>query len=165
MSESALVLDNSILSALQTAGWFDAPSVYAPDRRILISKLVWEHEFVPYHGDMSIPTWASVTESNLEEVRTHAVGQLSRPDWSCIALAEQISADSTVVTNDQTLREVATRREITAEWGTEFVIRTFKRCGITVSDFEGGVEAYLTDVPLPPDVADEVRSTEKDTSN
>ena len=86
---------------------------------------------------------------------------MSKPDWSCIALAEQAAGDTTVVTNDMALREVAIRRDLNAEWGTHFVIRTFKACGITLSEFEEGVEAYLSDVILPTEVADEVRQTEK----
>lgn len=83
------------------------------------------------------------------------------PDWSCIAVAEQTEGSSTVVTNDRTLREVADRRNVNAEWGTQFVIRTFKACGISVPDFEGGIDAYLADVTLPDEVEDEVRNTEK----
>lgn len=161
MSNPALVLDNSILSALFASGWFDTPSFYRPDRSVLISDRVWNREFSPYHEIESEPAWATVRETNLESVHTQALGQLSKPDWSCIALAEQAAGDTTVVTNDRALREVAIRRDLNAEWGTHFVIRTFKACGITLSEFEEGVEAYLSDVILPTEVADEVRQTEK----
>jgi hypothetical protein len=161
MSEQALILDNSVLSALHVAGWFDAPSIYASDQHILISELVWEHEFSPYHERDSIPEWATVKQADLETLQTQALGQLSRPDWSCIALAEQTSATGTVVTNDQALRGVATRRDVTAEWGTQFIIRTFKQCGISTGDFERGIDVYLDDVLLPPNVEEEVRDTEK----
>lgn len=161
MSDSALVLDNSILSALFTAGWFDAPSFYWPDQLIIVSARVWNGEFSPYHSVESEPDWITVREANLESVQTQALGQLSMSDWSCIAVAEQIGGDSTVVTNDRALREVADRRNVNAEWGTHFVIRTFKACGISVPDFEGGIDAYLADVTLPGEVENEVRDTEK----
>lgn len=161
MSESVLVLDNSILSALFTSGWFDAPSFYGPDQAVLISDRVWNGEFTPYHDIESTPAWATVRQADLEGVQTQALGQLSKPDWSCIALAEQAKGDSTVVTNDRALREVTLRRDLNAEWGTHFIIRTFKACGITVSDFADGIDTYLSDVTLPTEVATEVRNTEK----
>lgn len=160
-SNSTLVLDNSVLSALFAAGWFDAPSFYWPDQSILVSARVWNGEFVPYHDAEGEPAWATVRETDLESVRTQALGQLSKPDWSCIALAEAAEGDSTVVTNDRTLREVATRRDVTAEWGTHFVIRTFESCGISRTDYEDGVDTYLGDVTLPDAVEDEVRNAEK----
>jgi hypothetical protein len=161
MSKPALVLDNSVLSSLFTAGWFDAPSFYSPEQRIFVSDSVWNGEFTPYHEIESEPDWIDIREVDLESVRTRALGQLSRPDWSCIAIAEQLDGNSTVVTNDRALRSVTDRREVDAEWGTHFVIRTFKACGISVSEFEEGVEAYLSDVTLPSDVEEEVRNTEK----
>lgn len=161
MSDSALVLDNSILSALFASGWFDAPSFYWPDRSILVSARIWDSEFIPYHGLKSEPEWITVRETDLESVQTQAMGQLSIPDWSCIALAEETEGTNAVVTNDRALYEVANRRNGNAEWGTRFVIRTFKACGITVSDFEEGIDTYLADVTLPDEVEDEVRNTEK----
>lgn len=161
MSNSALVLDNSILSALFSSSWFDAPSFYWPDHSILVSARIWNNEFSPYHGIESEPEWITVREANLELVQTHALGQLSVPDWSCIALAEQTEGSTIVVTNDHALRGVANRRNVNVEWGTHFVIRTFKACGISVSDFERGIDTYLADVTLPVDVEDEVRNTEK----
>lgn len=161
MSKPALVLDNSILSALFASGWFDAPSFYRPDRSVLISEQVWSREFSPHHDIKSEPAWATVRETRLESVQTKALGQLSKPDWSCIALAEQAEGDTVVVTNDRALREVAVHRNLDAEWGTQFVIRTFQACGISVSEFEEGVGTYLADVTLPAEVADEVRDTEK----
>ncbi|WP_340099670.1 hypothetical protein [Salinibaculum salinum] len=161
MSESVLVLDNSVLSSLFAAGWFDAPSFYRPEQLVLISDRIWNEEFSPYHDVESEPAWATIREADLEIVQTQALGQLSKPDWSCIALAEEIEGNPIVVTNDRALREVTMRRDIHAEWGTHFIIRTFKGCGITVSDYEEGVEMYLGDVTLPGEVAAEVRSTEK----
>lgn len=161
MSESGLVLDNSILSALFTSGWFDAPSFYRPDQPVLISDRVWNGEFTPYHDVESTPAWATVRRVDLEAIQTQALGQLSKPDWSCIAVAEQVESDPAIVTNDRALREVALRRDLNAEWGTHFIIRTFKACGITVSDFAEGIDTYLADVTLPAEVATEVRNTEK----
>ncbi|WP_257301204.1 hypothetical protein [Haloarchaeobius sp. FL176] len=97
----------------------------------------------------------------MEAVQTQALGQLSKPDWSCIAVADQADGDPTVVTNDRALREVALRRDLNAEWGTHFLIRTFKACGITVPDFAEGIDTYLADVTLPAEVVTEVRNTEK----
>lgn len=161
MSNSALVLDNSILSALFSSSWFDAPSFYWPDQSILVSARVWNGEFSPYHGIESEPGWLAVREADLESIQTQALGQLSTPDWSCIGLAEQTEGSPIVVTNDHALREVANRRNVNAEWGTHFVIRTFKACGISISEFERGIDTYLKDVTLPVDVDDEVRNTEK----
>lgn len=161
MSKPALVLDNSVLSALFVSGWFDAPSFYRPDQPIHITDRVWNEEFCPHHDIEREPDWATVREADLEAIQTQALGQLSKPDWSCIALAEEVAGNPTVLTNDRALREVANRRGVSAEWGTHFVIRTFKACGITVSDFAEGVDTYLTDVILPDEVADEVRNTEK----
>lgn len=161
MSEPALVLDNSILSALHASGWFDAPAFYAPNRRVLVPSRVWNDEFDPYHDVDRAPEWATIREADLESVRTPALGQLSKPDWSCIGVAER-NDDSIIVTNDRVLHEVANRRNVTVEWGTRFVIRTYQACGITVSDFEAGVDSYVEDVTLPAEVADEVRNAEKE---
>lgn len=161
MTSSTLVLDNSILSALFSAGWFDAPSFYRPDQSILVSARVWNSEFLPYHDIESEPTWAAVREADLDSVQTQALGQLSKPDWSCIALAEGTDGNPTVVTNDRALHEVATRRDVSAKWGTHFVIRTFESCGISITDYEDGVDTYLRDVTLPGEVEDEVRKAEK----
>lgn len=161
MSDSALVLDNSVLSALFTAGWFDAPSFYWPERTILVSTHVWNNEFTQYHDIEEEREWITVREPDLESVRTQALGQLSKPDWSCIALAEQAEADSTVVTNDRNLREVVNRRNGNAEWGTHFALRTFEACGISISDFRDGLDRYLADVTLPSEVQAEIRSAEK----
>lgn len=161
MSNATLVLDNSVLSALFAAGWFEAPSFYSPDQSILIPARVWNDEFSPYHDIEDEPTWATVQAAGLESVQTQALGQLSKPDWSCIALAEAPDERSILVTNDRALREVAIRRDVNAEWGTHFVIRTFESCGISISDYEDGVDTYLTDVTLPEEVEDEVRNAEK----
>lgn len=161
MSKTALVLDNSVLSSLFASGWFNAPSFYRPDHTILVPARVWNGEFTPYHDLEHERDWVTIRETDLESVQTQALGQLSKPDWSCIALAEQFDGTATVVTNDRALRTVADRRGVDAEWGTHFVIRTFKACGISVSEFEEGVETYLSDVTLPRDVKDEVRNTEK----
>lgn len=161
MGESGLVLDTSVLSALFESGWFDAPAFYRPGQSIYISDRVWTDEFSPYHDVACVPEWATVRRSDLEAVQTPALGQLSIPDWSCLAVAEQANGSQTVVTNDRTLRAVAHRRDIAVEWGTHFVIRTFEACGISVSDFADGVDTYLVDVTLPSDVAEDVRTTEK----
>jgi len=161
MSKQGLVLDNSVLSSLFASGWFDAPSFYTPDHTILVPARVWNGEFTPYHDLERERDWITVREADLGSVQTQALGQLSKPDWSCIALAEQFDGTATVVTNDRALRTVTDRRDVDAEWGTHFVIRTFKACGISVSEFGEGVETYLSDVTLPSDVKDEVRNTEK----
>lgn len=43
----------------------------------------------------------------MEPVRTQASVRSSKPDWSCIATAEQTEGDPTVVTNEGTLRGLA----------------------------------------------------------
>lgn len=161
MSKPALILDNSVLSAVYTADWLDDLSFYPPDQSIIVPHLVWNGEFAPHHSIKEVPSWLIVREANLNAVQTQAAGQLSKADWSCIAVAEQIDGEATVITNDRALRTVATRRDVDAEWGTHFVIRTFKACAITTPDFQETVSTYLTDVTLPPEVADEVQNTEK----
>lgn len=161
MSDSSLVLDNSVLSAIFGSGWFHLPSFYTPDQQVLIPRQLWEQEFIPFHDLDSAPHWATIQEADLTSVKTKALGQLSKYDWSCIALAEQNNGDPLILTNDRTLREVANRRDLCVEWGTNFVLRTFKACGITTEEFKDGVETYLGDVTLPENVKEDVRSTEK----
>jgi hypothetical protein len=115
MSKPALVLDNSILSSLFASGWFDAPSFYWPDHTILAPARVWNREFTPYHDLERERDWVTVREADLESLQTRALGQLSKPDWSCIALAEQFDGATTVVTNDRALRTAADRRDVDAE--------------------------------------------------
>lgn len=159
MGNPRLVLDTSILSALETADWFDAPAFYS-SHEILASSRVWNGEFVPHHDMKSPPVWLAIEEVKLESVETASLGQLSRADWSCIALAEAVES-ATIITNDRALRDVAKRRELNAVWGTKFVLETFEECGITEDEFEAGIESYISDVTISERVEDELRTAEK----
>jgi hypothetical protein len=160
MSEDELlVLDNNVFASFEAAGWFDAPSFWSSKYRIVTSESIWD-EFTYNREIGSPPDWLSVESADLDTVSTPAVGQLGRQDWSAVALLEE-AGGGRVVTNDKALLEVTEDRGHEAEWGTSFAIRTYERCGISVSEFEGGVEPYIEDLYLRPDVADELRSSEK----
>jgi hypothetical protein len=160
MSEDELlVLDNNVFASFEAAGWFDAPAFWSQDYRIVTSELIWD-EFIHDREIDAPPDWLSVESVDLDIVSTPAVGQLSRQDWSAVALLEE-TGGGRLVTNDKALLEVTEDRGHEAEWGTSFAIRTYERCGISVSEFEEGVEPYVEDLYLHPDVADELRSSEK----
>lgn len=157
-SASPLVLDNSILSAFRVAGWFQSFKFWCSDYRPTVSRRIWENEFVPHHDVTSKPEWLVVTPADLERVQTAARGQLSKADWTCIALAKE---HGRLITNDRALRQVAQNHDITAEWGTKFAIETFEQCGISVNGYDKGKEKYISDTLISGNVADAVRSAEK----
>lgn len=84
---------------------------------------------------------------------------MSKADWCCIVAAEENRAQ--LVTNDYALKNRAEERDIPTIWGTAFVIKTYRKCGISIDEFDNGLTAYVDDVTLPDDVAEELRGTEK----
>lgn len=162
MSSSArLVIDNSVLSAFHTAGWFQSLSFWQQSFELATSRRIWDGEFEPKHALDDIPPWLHIESATLETTEAVAAGQLSQADWSCIALAEAVDHGQ-VVTNDQALHAIASDRECDVLWGTKFAIQTYEQCGISESDFESGQSLYIDDVLLPDAVITEIESAEKE---
>jgi hypothetical protein len=87
-------------------------------------------------------------------------GAIGPPDWSRIVLAESLTGGC-VVTNDTGTYSVADRREMPWMRGTAFLLRTFKRRGVTKGYLSANVDAYAADLHLAGEVVDEMRAAEK----
>lgn len=159
MSSNIVVLDNNVLSAFVTSDWFENLAFWDGKYEVVVSGLVWTEEFRPNHDWTTPPPWLTVRDADLSRVEATAIGQLSRQDWSCLALFH--SHDGFLVTNDRRLHETACDRDVDVEWGTKFVQRTYVECGITTQEFESGVEQYITDTYLSTEIADWLRNSEK----
>lgn len=156
---TVLVLDNSVLSSFDEAGWFDSLRSWDEKHDVVTSRRMWE-EFSQIRERNEPPNWSSVREGDLERIQAPAIGQLSRQDWSGVAVIEGASG-GVLATNDRALFKVVEERGHEARWGTSLAIQTFKSCDISVQSFEDGTEPYLNDVYLPTEVADTVRESEK----
>jgi hypothetical protein len=159
-SERAFVVDTSVLSAADAAGWFDGLEHWTGEVRLLTPTAVWRTEFLESHEVERAPAWLAVEGVELDDVAVHAGGQLSLHDWRCIVLAE--AADGAIVSNDSALLERFADRGGRPIWGTKFLKRTFERCGISEDAFEAGVETYISDAYLPDSVGAAFRNAEKD---
>lgn len=155
------ILDTNVLSSFHSAGWFEGLEIWYPDHEVIVSEEVWS-EFTR-HTDRSAPEWLRIETVDLDGIQTDRPGALAPADWTCIALGTRLE-DSTIVTNDTGIRNVVERRSLRCEWGTLFLLRTFRKCGFSKSRLDAGVEQYVTDLWLPDDVAQEVRSAEKSES-
>lgn len=158
MVSSPIVLDNGVLSSFLVADWFENLDFVCPEKELVATKLVWEEEFEPHNTVSEVPSWMSVRNPT-ERIHSNVPGKLSNPDWSCVALAEE--EEGTVITNDEPLKQTCHDRDIDVRWGTKFMIRVFKECGISQEEYEAGVPAYIDDVYLPPSVEDEVARQSK----
>jgi len=158
MLRSPLVLDNNVLSSFVDSGWFDALSFPIPTYDVVTPRAVWGREFEPYVEMNTPPEWLELRTFE-EELDSPTPGQLSDLDWQCLGLAEE--SNGTVITNDKPLREQCLERGVETRWGTKFMLRIFKGCAITQSDYDAGLGRYLEDVYLPASVEDELRSQEK----
>jgi len=158
MVNSPIVLDTGVLSSFLVAGWFENLDFIVPDHNLVASESVWHYEFEPHNGVSGIPEWLDVREST-EEIQSHVPGQLSGPDWSCVALAEV--EEGTVITNDDAMRNVCHDRDVEVRWGTKFMLQVFMSCGISQDEYEEGLPAYLDDLYLPPEVEEELEQKSK----
>jgi hypothetical protein len=152
------VLDTNVLSSFHSAGWFEGLEIWSPDYELIVSEAVWS-EFMEY-ADRFVPDWLRIEVVDLGEIRTERPGDLAPADWTCIGLGTRLD-DSVIVTNDTGIRNVVERRNLRCEWGTLFLLRTFRRCGISKSQLDDGAAQYISDLWLPDEVAQEIRSAEK----
>ncbi len=159
---AAIVLDTNVLSSFHTAGWFDGLGTWPPDTDVLATDRVWT-EFQDYVS-IEQPDWLTIEVVNLDRIETRTPGALAPADWSCLALVDGREG-ARLVTNDQGIHSAAERREVPFEWGTRFLLRTFQRCGLTRSDLDTGQKRYIEDLGLPGDVAAEIRTATKDTTD
>lgn len=155
-----LILDNCVLSSLHCAGWLSAVRIWEQQYDIYVPQRVWEDEFIPSRTIEAPPEVVDIVSGDLTAIDSEPIGQLSEPDWSCIVIAEGIN-NPQLITNDKTLKETASERGIATLWGTAFVMKTFKRCGISEADFDAGLSDYIEDVTLPDTVTRELADTEK----
>ncbi|AFK19315.1 hypothetical protein E6P09_11080 [Haloferax mediterranei ATCC 33500] len=156
----AFVIDNCILSSFCFADWFDAITFWKSDYDLLVTRRVWEDEFVSHHDQVQ-PDWLSIRSVDLSSIQVQASGQLSKKDWSCIGLAEEYDGNAAVITNDYRLKTTAEKRVLRGIWGTRFAIDTYERCGIPVDVYESGLPQYLEDVLLPPEAQKALKEAEK----
>jgi hypothetical protein len=161
MGRPWLVLDNSVLSAFANAGWFHGPQVWDAEYQLVTSRRIWESEFLPYHPVENTPEWLSIHEIDLEDAHAEIPNKLSLHDWSGVIAAERPER-SVLTTNDFAMKKTAERRDIETLWGTAFAIQTYQKCGISVDEFDIGVDEYISDVTLGPDIATELRNTQKE---
>ena len=152
------ILDTNVLSSFHSAGWFEGLAIWYPDHEVIVSGEVWS-EFTK-NADRSVPEWLRIETVDLDVIQTDRPRALAPADWSCIALGTRLE-NSIIVTNDTDVRKVAERRGLRYEWGTLVLLRTFRKCGFSKSRLDAGVEQYVTDLWLPDEVAQEVRSAEK----
>lgn len=152
------VLDNNVLSSFHLVDWLDRVSIWTQSREVLAPERVWS-EFQEYWG-ADLPDWLNLKRVNLEKPRVQAPGALSPADWACIIVAEEIG-DACVVTNDQAMQTTAERRDVSYQWGTQFLLSTFKQCGISKSELDRGIENYSSDLGLGQDIKKELYSAEK----
>lgn len=159
MTAGRLVLDNSVMSAFRTAGWFSDVEFWHGEYRLYTSERVWESEFTQTFPDVTKPDWLHVDAVSVPDADERPVS-LGAADWSLVVLARQLS-DSILITNDLVLREQFEDEGGCVMWGTKFLLDTFEACGIGTDSFDTAVDEYVEDVHLPPAVAEEVRSAEK----
>jgi len=155
----ALVLDNVVLSAFHTVGWFDALEHWTDDYDVLTTERIWEREFLPQAGIEQAPAWLEIYRIESQIDPTYP-GQLSDQDWSCIIAAEE--RDGVVVTRDQELRSRVDGRNIAGMWLGSFVIQTYEGCGISTASYERNLEEYFEDSYAPEDAKNEIRNAEKE---
>lgn len=158
MSRNCLILDNSVLSAFASAGWFQNLAFWKSDYDLLTTTRIWQYEFSPYH-DYEEPEWLSVVSVDTAKIenRTENIGEA---DWTLIRLCEKVES-GTVVTNDKQLRATAEQRDLEKMWGTKLAIQTFQACGIQEPTFRGNLPKYVEDIPLPESVISELDTVQK----
>jgi len=161
-TKPAIVLDNSVLSAYLNSGWLSQVQSWDDTFQLVTSDRIWCGEFEPFHNvDSREFSWLSIEKAPLDQVATNSIGALSVEDWSCIALAENYTDDSVVVTNDRKLRQVADDRGLAGEWGARFAIRTMKRCAISEQAFQQGIGPFEDDTGIGKAVVEDLKQAEK----
>lgn len=160
MSESAFVLDNSVLSAFTGSGWFESIAFWSDTHELVTSERIWENEYVPHHDRTVAPDWLSVEEANLNELVTERSVRLGDADYSLIRLTEERS-DCVLVTNDKRILTKAEENDLGNMWGSKFLKETFEQCGISREDYQDGFSRYVEDVPINSEVRQVLREAEK----
>lgn len=158
MSNGQLILDNSVLSAFATGGWFHDISFWTPRYALYATDRIWSHEFRPHHP-FSKPEWLRVQAVDTSNLAAKTV-ELGEPDWTLIRLAETLD-DPVLVSNDRRLLVETERRGIERIWGSKFLKQTFEYCGIDRQAYDDGLQSYIRDAHLPDFVITELRSAEK----
>ncbi|WP_157745907.1 hypothetical protein [Halorubrum trapanicum] len=160
MSESAFVLDNSVLSAFSGSGWFESIAFWSDTHELVTSARVWENEYVPHHDRAEAPDWLSIEEANLNELVIERSVRLGDADYSLIRLTEDRS-DCTLVTNDKRVLTKAEENDLDNMWGSKFLKETFEQCGISRERYQAGLSSYFEDVPISSEVRQVLRDAEK----
>lgn len=153
------VIDNSVLSACYRQDWMKLLEFRAEEYRIVVSKYVWEAEFLEEHGEASEPEWMDVVKASRYPYFPAAPRALGVGDLSCLGVASEY--DFAAVTNDSQFQKRATEGGIEVYWGTDFLIQTFRDCGITQDQFDEGKQGYVKDVFLPEKVKRLVITSQK----
>lgn len=153
-----IVVDTNVLSSFERVGWLSGMDVWTPEKEVITSELVWE-ELLDY-AEIDCPRWLSVVGVDLSEITTEYPGSLAPADWSCIQLT-QTHTDSVLITNDRAMHDVADQRGVEFEWGTRFLLSTFKECGIEEGELDQGVDEYRQDLGLPESVVAEINDSSK----
>lgn len=158
MGGDRLVLDANVLIGFYNSNWFANLSFWRPEYELLTPESIWKEEFVPNRNIQQPPDWLSVVQVE-EEVTRSQPGQLSQYDWLCLSLAR--NRDGILITSDGPLKHKAGQYGITTKWSGSFLLDTFRKCGISVEDYDEGIEEFITDSYLPTEACDELRAAEK----
>lgn len=145
MKPAPFVIDNSVLSAFYRQDWMGLLELHPPERAVVVPQVVWGDEFTVVFEPSEPPNYINVQDSPpypaIEDAKA-----LSDPDLACLALTAKHSG--TVVTNDEVMVEAADSLDLSRYWGTQFLVRTFERCGLTQDEFDSGLTGYINDLHL-----------------
>lgn len=157
-----IILDNSVLAAFYNTGWFSSLKFWTPQKSIVVPEVIWESEFKPYYDVSQCPGWLEIEPTSHSSLDiSDPPGQLSVPDWSCVAVVENSDGEAWITTNDKELKKVAEDRDITVEWGTAFAIMTYRECGISERSYNDNRSDYIEDVVEKGFVENAVLNAEK----
>ncbi|MFC5972071.1 hypothetical protein ACFPYI_12090 [Halomarina salina] len=155
---AGFILDTNVLSSFYAVDWLSNLSFWHPERMLWSPERVWT-EFTAYHNAEQ-PSWLEIHDVALEDVEVEDPMRLATADWACIILAETMD-DGCVVTNDRAMHDAAEQRDVSYQWGTQFLLSTFHGCGISELELSAGLSEYTTDLGLTDRVVAEVKSAEK----
>lgn len=154
----ALIFDATVLIGFDEADWLEGIPFWRPGYNPIVAEPVWNVEFAKYRDIPANPDWIDVAEID-ESLQVEDPGALSRPDWSCIILAERTGGS--LVTRDRDLKNRAEKRGIDTIWASKFAIDTYVECGISEAKYRNGIEKYIDDAHLSDEIKDLLKSAEK----
>lgn len=155
---SRFILDNNVISSFHAVDWLNGVECWTPGRSLLAPSRVWV-EFQDY-WDAKQPEWLDIREVDLEDTEVQAPGVISPTDWACVILTESIE-EGCLVTNDIAMHSTAERRGVDYQWGTQFLLSTFYRCGISEEELGEGISSYSSDLGLSTGIVSELEDAEK----